>query len=250
MNLRSRAPLHHPGIQLAPLVDVLLLLLIFFLLTWNAARNENELDVKVPKASAAREKSAPIGDVVVNVKADGNVVVNRRTLTGPELTDLLKGLVQLNAEQAVVIRGDEAGAYKNIIGVLNICTQAGITNSGSQRAPFWPSTRPRFGVPNRCSLPSPVPSRLTNSTHFPRGLRQINRAKPLRRKPKPLIAVRSITQTLCSTASSTISPSRNTKNISTIIRAVPVARTLIFHWVNVFEIFIAPPMRGPAFRKS
>ena len=120
--------MHHPGIQLAPLVDVLLLLLIFFLLTWNAARTENELDVKVPKASAAREKSAPIGDVVLNVKADGNVVVNRRTLAGPELTELLKSLVKLNSEQAVVIRGDEAGAYKNIIDVLNICTEAGITN--------------------------------------------------------------------------------------------------------------------------
>ena len=128
MNFRGHAPLQHPGIQLAPLVDVLLLLLIFFLLTWNAARNENELDVKVPKASSAREKSAPIGDVVVNVKADGNVVVNRRTLSGPELTELLKSLVQLNSEQAVVIRGDEAGAYKNIVDVLNICTEAGITN--------------------------------------------------------------------------------------------------------------------------
>src|SRR3989442_6422565 len=128
MNLRSRAILQHPGIQLAPLVDVLLLLLIFFLLTWNAARNENELDVKVPKASAAKEKSAPIGDVIVNVKADGNVVVNRRSLSSAELGDLLKSLVQLNAEQAVVIRGDEAGVYKNIINVLNICTEAGITN--------------------------------------------------------------------------------------------------------------------------
>lgn len=128
MNLRSRAGLQHPGIQLAPLVDVLLLLLIFFLMTWNAARNENELDVKVPKASAAKEKSAPIGDVVVNVKADGNVVVNRRTLSGAELSELLKGLIQLNSEQAVVIRGDEAGAYKNIIGVLNVCTEAGVTN--------------------------------------------------------------------------------------------------------------------------
>lgn len=128
MNLRGRVPLHHPGIQLAPLVDVLLLLLIFFLLTWNAARNENELDVKVPKASAAKEKTSPIGDVVVNVKADGNVVVNRRTLSAAELSELLKGLVQLNAEQAVVIRGDEAGAYKNVIGVLNICSEAGVTN--------------------------------------------------------------------------------------------------------------------------
>src|SRR5438105_15236603 len=128
MKSRSRAPLQHPGIQLAPLVDVLWLLLMFFLLTWNAARNENELDVKVPKASAAKDKPAPVGDVVVNVKADGNVVVNRRALTSAELTELLKSLVALNSEQAVIIRGDEAGAYKNIIGVLNICTEAGISN--------------------------------------------------------------------------------------------------------------------------
>src|SRR5215212_2181393 len=128
MNLRRHAAPHHPGIQLAPLVDVLLLLLIFFLMTWNAARNENELDVKIPKASSAKEKSTPIGDVVVNVKADGNVVVNRRTLTGAELSDMLKNLVQLYPDQAVVIRGDETGAYKNVVGVLNICSEAGVTN--------------------------------------------------------------------------------------------------------------------------
>jgi len=128
MNFRSRIATQHPGIQLAPLVDVLLLLLIFFLLTWNAARNENELDVKVPKATEAKEKSAPIGDVIVNVKADGNVVVNRRTLSGPDLTNLLKGLVALNPDQAVVIRGDETGAYKHIVEVLNACSQAGVTN--------------------------------------------------------------------------------------------------------------------------
>ncbi len=118
----------HPGIQLAPLVDVLLLLLIFFLMTWNAARNENELDVKVPKASSAKEKSAPVGDIIVNVKTDGDVVVNRRTLSAPELSDLLKNLVHLDADQAVVIRGDETGAYKHVINVLNICSEAGISN--------------------------------------------------------------------------------------------------------------------------
>ena len=128
MNLRRHATPQHPGIQLAPLVDVLLLLLIFFLMTWNAARNENELDVKVPKASAAKEKTAPIGDIVVNVKADGNVVVNRRTLNPAELTEMLKGLVQLYPEQAVVIRGDESGAYKNVVSVLNVCSEAGVTN--------------------------------------------------------------------------------------------------------------------------
>ncbi|MBV9619280.1 MAG: biopolymer transporter ExbD [Verrucomicrobia bacterium] len=128
MNLRGHAQFHHPGIQLAPLVDVLLLLLIFFLLTWNAARNENELDVKVPKAKEAHEQTRPLGDVVVNVKADGGIVVNRRALTATELTDLLKGLAQLNSEQSVVVRGDETSAYKNIVSVLDICREAGITN--------------------------------------------------------------------------------------------------------------------------
>ncbi len=128
MNLRRHAAPQHPGIQLAPLVDVLMLLLIFFLLTWNAARNENELDVKVPKAAAGKEKSAPIGDVVVNVRADGNVVVNRRTLNKAELSELLRNLMQLNADQAVVIRGDETGAYKNVVSVLNTCSEAGVTN--------------------------------------------------------------------------------------------------------------------------
>src|SRR5437879_13661449 len=109
MNLRGHAPLHHPGIQLAPLVDVLLLLLIFFLLTWNAARTENELDVKVPKASAAREKTAPIGDVIVNVKADGNVVVNSHTLRGPDISEVLKNLVQLSSDQEVDVWGEQAG---------------------------------------------------------------------------------------------------------------------------------------------
>lgn len=128
MNLRGRTQFHHPGIQLAPLVDVLLLLLIFFLMTWNAARNENELDVKVPKATAAKEKPAPIGDIVVNVKADGNVVVNRQTLTAQELSDKLRQLVQYNPDQAVIIRGDETGAYKFIVNVLNICSEAGVSN--------------------------------------------------------------------------------------------------------------------------
>ena len=128
MNLRKHATPHHPGIQLAPLVDVLLLLLIFFLMTWNAARNENELDVKLPSASAAKENAAPAGPVVVNVKTDGTVIVNRRTLSGAELGDLLRNLVQLDAQQAVVIRGDETGAYKNVVDVLNICSQAGVSN--------------------------------------------------------------------------------------------------------------------------
>jgi biopolymer transport protein ExbD len=129
MNLRGHAQFHHPGIQLAPLVDVLLLLLIFFLLTWNAARNENEIDIKVPKSSTAKENPTSLGPIVINVRADGTMMVNKQVKTAAELQEQLKGIVQYyGADQPVIIRGDEAGAYKNIVGVLDICTTAGITN--------------------------------------------------------------------------------------------------------------------------
>ena len=128
MRFRKRSAPAVLGFQIAPMVDILLVLLCFFIVTWSFARKENELDVKVPKASAAQEKAAPIGDVIVNVKADGNVVVNRRSLSESDLTTLLKGLVALNPDQAVVIRGDEAGAYRNIVNVLNVCSLAGVTN--------------------------------------------------------------------------------------------------------------------------
>jgi biopolymer transport protein ExbD len=41
---------------------------------------------------------------------------------------MLRNLVQLYPDQAVVIRGDETGAYKHIVNVLNICSEAGVTN--------------------------------------------------------------------------------------------------------------------------
>jgi biopolymer transport protein ExbD len=73
-------------------------------------------------------ESTPAGDVVLNVKADGTIVVNRRTLSTAELSGLLKGVVQLNSQQKVIIRPDEKCAYKDIVEILNICTKAGVTN--------------------------------------------------------------------------------------------------------------------------
>jgi biopolymer transport protein ExbD len=65
MNLRGHAPLHHPGIQLAPLVDVLLLLLIFFPADMERGPDENELDVKVPKASLQRRRLRQLGTLLL-----------------------------------------------------------------------------------------------------------------------------------------------------------------------------------------
>ena len=78
MNLRSRATPHHPGIQLAPLVDVLLLLLIFFSDLERRAKRKRARCQSAESVRGQRRRWRRSGDVIVNVKADGNVVVNRR----------------------------------------------------------------------------------------------------------------------------------------------------------------------------
>src|SRR5438067_10578823 len=77
MNLRRRAKPEVFGFQIAPMVDILLVLLVFFIVTWNFALSENELDVKIPSASNAKPSNVYVGQVVLNVKTDGSIVLNR-----------------------------------------------------------------------------------------------------------------------------------------------------------------------------
>lgn len=128
MNFRERAQPDAPGFQIAPMIDVVFLLLIFFLVTWNFARQETELDVKVPTAREGQENRRAIGEVILNVRADGSIVMNRRTFTPEELRVALTRIAEMYPDQAVVLRGDEATEYRNIVDVLDICRSANIWN--------------------------------------------------------------------------------------------------------------------------
>jgi biopolymer transport protein ExbD len=128
MNFRRHAEPRVLGFLIAPMVDILMVLLVFFIVTWNFALSENELDVRVPSAAKANEPQPYVGQVVINVKANGTIVVNRQQKTVAELLDQLKKLAQLYPDQAVIVRGDEAVDYKHIVEVLDICRQADIWN--------------------------------------------------------------------------------------------------------------------------
>ncbi|MBV9998212.1 MAG: biopolymer transporter ExbD [Verrucomicrobia bacterium] len=128
MNFRRYAEPRILGFMIAPMIDILLVVLVFFIVTWNFALTENELDVRVPSASKANEPQPYVGQVVINIRADGTIVVNRQPKTGPQLLQQLKKLAQLYPDQAVIVRGDENVNYKHIVEVLDICRQADIWN--------------------------------------------------------------------------------------------------------------------------
>ena len=128
MNFRTQEEPRVIGFMIAPMVDILLVILCFFIVTWNFALAENELDVRVPSAAKANETQPYVGQVVINVKADGTVIVSHQPKSSAELLDQLKRLSQLYPDQAVIVRGDESVDYKHIVEVLDICRQADIWN--------------------------------------------------------------------------------------------------------------------------
>lgn len=128
MNFRSRAQPEPAQFQIAPMVDIVFLLLIFFLVTWNFARYETELDVKVPTAREGQENRRRVGEVILNVKSDGSIIMNRRTLNPEELRGALARIAELYPDQAVILRGDENVDYRHVVEVLDICRSANIWN--------------------------------------------------------------------------------------------------------------------------
>ena len=128
MNLRRRINQDPIQLQLAPMIDVILFLLCFFLLTWNLARYEQDLEVKVPEARNGTPPKELPGEVIVNLKSDGSVELERRVLTLTELQDKLAAIGQVYPDQAVVLRGAENVEYKYVVKVLDACRAAKLTN--------------------------------------------------------------------------------------------------------------------------
>ncbi len=128
MNFRRSQSLPTPTFQLAPMIDILLVVLCFFILTWNSALHENELDVRVPSAKSAKEAQPYLGQVVINIRSDGTFVMNKSPLDRDELLVRLKKLSGLYPDQAVIVRGDESVEYRFIANVLDICRSADIWN--------------------------------------------------------------------------------------------------------------------------
>jgi biopolymer transport protein ExbD len=128
MRFRKRAEPNVLGFQIAPMVDILLVLLCFFIVTWSFARREMELDVKVPSAENAKESNPVVNQTVLNVRADGTIVWNRKDVSHEELLQRLKELSGLFPDYAIILRGDKETKYDNIVAVLDICREANIWN--------------------------------------------------------------------------------------------------------------------------
>ena len=114
------------SIELTPMIDMVFLLLIFFLVATTFHQTEREMQIALPTARSAAPISAMLQELIVNVDVDGKIIVGGRSVEPETLQSMVTEAVKVNPEQKVTVRGDRRTAYANIVTVLDICKAAGI----------------------------------------------------------------------------------------------------------------------------
>ncbi|MEK6234286.1 MAG: biopolymer transporter ExbD [Planctomycetales bacterium] len=116
------------GPNLTPVIDVVFLLLIFFLVATRFDQEEKELDVVVPEVAQAQPLTKPPDEIVINVMKDGSYKVLGKTLSEDQLAGMLSQAYMKNqSNQAVLIRGDGASELQYSVRVMGLCNKARIT---------------------------------------------------------------------------------------------------------------------------
>ena len=120
------------GFQLAPMLDVVFLLLIFFVVTQKFILNEQDLKVKVPTApKTTEEASRAIDEIIINAREENGeliVTIDREVFTRDKLLSMLQRMIAVNPNQPVRIRGDAEMRWQKVADVISTCSQAGVWN--------------------------------------------------------------------------------------------------------------------------
>ncbi len=127
MKFRNNQP-PAAGFQLAPMIDVVFLLLIFFIVTYQLSDYETELEVSVPTAEEGATSARSYLEEVVNIRSDGTIVMEKQIYTLDALQEKMQRLARVNNNQPIRIRGDADTKYQDIVNVIDRCRKAGIWN--------------------------------------------------------------------------------------------------------------------------
>lgn len=123
------------GVDLTPVIDMVFMLLIFFLVATTFQQQEREAKIALPQAAASAPISSAMREIVINVTRDGTMIVNTKAVDEAFLLSMLKAAVSQNAGQKVNVRGDRDAAYGMVARALDICKQAGIAEPFLQTIP-------------------------------------------------------------------------------------------------------------------
>ena len=115
-------------IPMAPLIDIVFLTLVFFMATFAFSTIESEVDITLPTADSAHSGDRDRGEIYINLRADGGIVLNGREMSLDELQDILYRVAATFPGGAVIIRGDRESSLGRALAILDCCKNADIQN--------------------------------------------------------------------------------------------------------------------------
>lgn len=113
------------GPNLTPVIDVVFLLLIFFLVATTYDQQEREIDVQLPEVTEAQPLSMT-DDFVVNISREGRLLVVGQEYSERQLLTLVSEAKRNNPQQNVLIYGDGESSLKHAARVMGLCNQVGM----------------------------------------------------------------------------------------------------------------------------
>jgi biopolymer transport protein ExbD len=117
-------------LNLTPMIDVLFLLIIFFMVATTFGDLERNMELKVPEVAEAGDAVRPAKPLVINVFADGTLDLDGQPVTLSELTARLNEARSRLGQPTVVIRGDGRCAFQSVASALASCKSANISELG------------------------------------------------------------------------------------------------------------------------
>ena len=118
------------ALSLTPLIDVVFLLLIFFLVASRLSQEDMELDIPLPSAANAMPMTEEPQEMIVNIDENGTILVNARSMGLDEFKSFLVRAVANNPlGQSVIIRADRRVPLQSPVDVMNVCLAHGATFS-------------------------------------------------------------------------------------------------------------------------
>ena len=130
MALRKFSKSHHSTmneLNITPLLDLAFVLLVIFIIS--TAPMANDLDMNLPNRSQPKKPSEQKPNFII-VEADGRVIFNGQPTEMAVLFEELRKLKRADPEAGVVVHGDNAAVYQNVVNVLDVLQQADVTKVG------------------------------------------------------------------------------------------------------------------------
>lgn len=128
MNFRKKNRTALPAFQMTAMMDIIFLLLCFFITTSVFSQWEYEIDIALPSAKTGKVPDRLPGEIIVNIAKDGRISINQQDLTPDALKARLERLAHYFPGQPVVLRADKDTRYEDLIRVVDTCRLADIWN--------------------------------------------------------------------------------------------------------------------------